>query len=336
VRALAYGLYAFCDDLPEFLFAELIDAIGTTLASGALDAWAVDGMREEGDHAPKDRFFARALVLARTLMVASGIVGGYLATADLMLPWFAGTATFVLTGTVAVLFMRETRQDAGASTHRPTLRETVRTSFAAVHESPALGFLCLATFFGSFAMMSAQQLWQPHLMALGGGEVWVLGWIWALLSLSSLVGSLLVPRLLAHASRATVLGAASAWRAVTLGGAAQAGSFSPAAAGFLLQEVGFGLGEPVVSSWMNEHAASRERATVLSIRSMSFTLGGSLGALCMGFVAHADGIPAAWTIAAAIHGLVAVGVLTIGRRIAGGVVRAAGPSEAAPVVRATP
>ena len=79
MRAFAYGLYAFCDDLPEFLFAELIDAIGTTLASGALDAWAVDGMREEGDHAPKDRFFARSLVLARTLMVASGIAasGGF-------------------------------------------------------------------------------------------------------------------------------------------------------------------------------------------------------------------------------------------------------------------
>jgi MFS family permease len=293
-------------------------------------------MREEGDHTPKDRFFARSLVLARTLMVASGIVGGYLATADLILPWFAGAATFTLTGIIAALFMRETGEVASATAHRPTLRQTIRTSFVAVRESPSLGFLCLVTFFTAFAMMSAQQLWQPHLMALGGGEVWVLGWVWALLNLSSLVGSLLVPRLLAHASRSTVLGAASAWRALTLGGAAQASSFSPAATGFLLQEVGFGLAEPVASSWMNEHAASRERATVLSIREMSFTLGGSLGALCVGFVAHVAGIPTAWTIAAAIHALVAFGVVLVGRRIAGGAVRVSAPSAAIRVVPAGP
>ena len=34
------------------------DAIGTTLASGALDAWAVDGMHAEGNRTPTDRFFA--------------------------------------------------------------------------------------------------------------------------------------------------------------------------------------------------------------------------------------------------------------------------------------
>jgi sugar phosphate permease len=87
---------------------------------------------------------------------------------------------------------------------------------------------------------------------------------------------------------------------------------------------------------MNEHAASRERATVLSIREMSFTLGGSLGALCVGFVAHVAGIPTAWTIAAAIHALVAFGVVLVGRRIAGGAVRVSAPSAAIRVVPAGP
>jgi MFS family permease len=167
-------------------------------------------------------------------------------------------------------------------------------------------------------MMSAQQIWQPRLMALGGGEVWVLGWVWALLSLSSLVGSALVPPLLAYASRTNVLAFASAWRAATLGIAAQATTFTPAAAGFLLQELGFGLGEPLVSSWMNEHAGSRQRATVLSIRSMAFTLGGSLGLVCLGFVANLAGIPIAWMMAAAIHALLAIGILRIGRAMPGG------------------
>jgi MFS family permease len=316
VRSFAFALYAFCDQLHEFLFAEFIDAIGSTLASGALDAWAVDGMRDEGDHTPKDRFFSRSLVLARALMVASGIAGGYLAAADLVFPWFAGAACFALTGILAAALMRETREAAAGGAHRPTFRDTVRGGFTAVREVPTLGFLCAVTLVASFAMMSAQQLWQPRLMALGGREVWVLGWVWALLSVSSLVGSALVPRLLAHASRTTVLAAASVWRAVTLGAAAQATSFTPAAAGFLLQELGVGLGEPVMSSWMNEHTRSRQRATVLSVRAMAFTLGGSLGLVCLGFVARAVGIPTAWAIAATIYALLAVGIVLGGRAVA--------------------
>ena len=49
VRALAFGLYYFSDTFAEFLVAEFIDAVGTTLSTGAFDAWAVDGMRDEGD-----------------------------------------------------------------------------------------------------------------------------------------------------------------------------------------------------------------------------------------------------------------------------------------------
>ena len=334
VRSIAFALYAFCDELHEFLFAEFIDAIGTTLASGALDAWAVDGMREEGDLTPKDRFFARSHVLARAMMIGSGIVGGYLAAADLVLPWLAGAATFALTGVVAAVLMRESRGEESESANRTDLRDTVRSGFATVRKAPVLGFLCAVTFAASFAFMSAQQLWQPRLMALGGGEVWVLGWVWALLNVSSLIGSSIVPRLLARASRATVLAAASAWRAATLGVAAQATSFSPATLGFLLQEMGFGMGEPLLSSWMNEHTDSRNRATVLSVRAMAFTLGGSLGLVCLGFVARAIGIPTAWAIAAAIHAVVAVGVVFVGRAMVGGGAPAAERPEPRRVVPA--
>ena len=50
VRAAAFGLYYFSNSFSEFVVAEVIDAIGTTLATGAFDAWAVDGVRAEGDH----------------------------------------------------------------------------------------------------------------------------------------------------------------------------------------------------------------------------------------------------------------------------------------------
>src|SRR4030095_12058753 len=59
IRAFAYGLYARADSFADCLVAEMIDALGTTLASGALEAWAVDGVRAEGDARPADRLPAR-------------------------------------------------------------------------------------------------------------------------------------------------------------------------------------------------------------------------------------------------------------------------------------
>jgi predicted MFS family arabinose efflux permease len=73
---------------------------------------------------------------------------------------------------------------------------------------------------------------------------------------------------------------------------------APALGGWLLQETSFGLTEPVMQAWMNEHVPADRRATVLSIRSMVGTLGGGAGLIAIGFVARDQGIPAAWMVSA--------------------------------------
>ena len=75
----------------------VIDAIGSTLASGALEAWAVDGMHAEGQQRPPDRFFARAQMLSRTVMIVSGVTSGYLGDYDLTLPWLVAVGGFACT-----------------------------------------------------------------------------------------------------------------------------------------------------------------------------------------------------------------------------------------------
>src|SRR5215470_19599941 len=57
VRMVAFGMYAVADGFGGFVLAEFVDALGSTLANGALDAWAVDSLRAEGDRRPADRFF---------------------------------------------------------------------------------------------------------------------------------------------------------------------------------------------------------------------------------------------------------------------------------------
>ena len=64
---------------------------------------------------------------------------------------------------------------------------------------------------------------------------------------------------------------------------------------------------------MNDYANTAQRATVLSIRSMSFTLGGAAGRVCLGWVAREYGIVTACGISAAIYALVAPAFLILAR-----------------------
>jgi MFS family permease len=312
VRAVAFALYAVSDSFPEFLFAEFVDAVGMTLATGALDAWAVDGMRAEGDRRSVDRFFAKAQMLARTLMILSGLLGGYVASYDLRLPWIVGSLGFAATGIIAAVLMRETVRPAGAASSRRSLRQTLSAGVETVRGQPVAQLLCLLTMATGFAVMPVYQLWQPRMRDLAGG-VWVMGWIWAFLSLSSVIGSAVIPRLLRRFSRQHVLAVAALWRALSVGVAALAVGFFPAVTGLLLQEMAFGFSEPLLQAWMNEQVDDEQRATVLSVRSMAFTLGGSAGLVVLGLVALGSAIPAAWLCSAVIIGLTVPGYLLLGR-----------------------
>jgi hypothetical protein len=64
---------------------------------------------------------------------------------------------------------------------------------------------------------------------------------------------------------------------------------------------------------MNEHASSARRATMLSLRSMAFTLGGATGLVCLGLVALSSSIATAWLVSACLYLVVARGYLGLGR-----------------------
>ena len=318
VRALAFGLYFFSNTFAEFLVAEFIDAIGTTLATGAFDAWAVDGMREEGDERPADRVFARANMLAPLSAIIGGFGAAQLAEHDLSLPWLVGASGFLLCGIAGAVLMRERRPpmlslaalrtDALAS-----LGTTLRDGLATLRAMPVLRGLCLLTILASFAAMPAFQMWQPRLQGLAGEGPWLLGWVWVFLNLSAIAGSALVPRLIRRWGRARALAMSFAWRALSLGAAALATSFAPAAAGFLLQEISIGFNEPVQQAWVNDHATSAQRATVLSLRSMAFTLGGATGLVCLGWVARETSIATVWLISSGLYALAIPGYLALER-----------------------
>jgi MFS family permease len=155
--------------------------------------------------------------------------------------------------------------------------------------------------------------WAPQLQSVTGVGPHVLGWVAAGLNLAALIGSAVLPRLLERARRSTVLAAAACWRAAMLALAASATALSPMLAGLILQEVALGLTEPVMAGWTNEHVPSARRATLLSVRSTFFTLGGAAGLVTIGLVGRAAGVPTAWAVSAALFALIVPGYLLLER-----------------------
>jgi MFS family permease len=317
LRGCAFGLYWFADSFVHCLIAELIDAIGTTLATGALDAWVVDAMKEEGDRRPAGPIFARAAFIASPMMIVAGVLGGYAGDVDIALPWVFGASTFLLTGLAGVVLMREAR--VPPAQHGGTWTAWIRTTrqgLITVRRQPVMLALCLLTGFTAFATMPAWHYWPARLQEVSGGGTWLLGWAWALISLAGMAGNWLMPRLVRRYRREHVLMVAWTWRAAMLGGAALSGHLVPTFLAIVAMQAVWGLSEPALQGWMNENVDSAERATVLSVRSMSFTLGGGLGLIFLGLIGRAAGIPAVWGAAALLLLLVAPGFLLLKSAVA--------------------
>jgi MFS family permease len=252
----------------------------------------------------------------RALMIAGGLACGYLAEhAGLEAPWVAAAGGFAVAGLTAALLMREPRlreQVRLARLHRAVGR-TVSEGLAIVQRSALLRRLCLLTLVSALASAPINMYWQPRMREVTGEGAWLMGWIWALLNLSAVAGSLLVARVAGRMRRERFLCIAALWRGATLGLFASARGAGPAVVGLMGEEVGFAFGEPLVQAWMNEHVPAERRATVLSVRTMSWTLGGAFGLVVIGFVARTWGIPPALLISAIVLALTAPGYAALGR-----------------------
>lgn len=316
VRAFAFYLYAFADGFLDCVIAEVVDAIGTCLASGSLEAWLVDGMHDEGDERPADRVFARSNVIARLVGICTGFAGAYLADVDITLVWYLAGSGFVVTGGIAALWMREVPPERSETLSlRGALAGQIRDGFEAARGTPVVRMICLLTFLGAFAFMPVNLTWPPRLQALSGESYWIIGWIWAFVSLAAAAGSALTTRALTRVSREQLLFYSQLLRGAAIFAAAWVTEFYPAVLGILMAEFAFSLGQPAVEGWINEHIDSRRRATVLSVWSMSFTIGAACGCIALGLIANATSISNSWLVAAAIFTLAAPGYLRL-RRLA--------------------
>lgn len=315
LRSAAFLLYAFADGFVDCLFAEVIDGLGFTLASGALEAWAVDGIRAEGDDRPTDRLFARVEMIVRGTMIGGGILGGLLADVDLVLPWYVATAGFAGTGVYAIVAMREERPARPKTRHRlvAPLVEQVLDGVRAARSSTVVLVLSVVSALIGASILPVNMTWPPRLEQLTDSGYWVLGSAASLFNAAAFCGAALTMRVLRRTGRVSLLFGTSLVRGVAMAVAALATTFQPVVGGLLVAELLGGAARPPQQAWLNEHIDSSRRATVLSVQAMSFTVGASVGLVLLGLLARSSGLPAVWLVAATLMTVAGFGYPLLGR-----------------------
>jgi MFS family permease len=301
LRALGFAMYFVSHAFVLFLVAEVIDAVGTTFCNGAIDAWGVDSLDDAGFTRTKDHLFSRLEQLASLGFMITALAGALVASVDLAAPWLLGAAGFALTGGMGVL-LSEPRGRAATLEVRalPALIATriargVRRGLAV----RSVRLLSVAEGIVLFAWAPYWVEWPLLFTERHGVGVWVVGWIFCVLSGARMIGAEIVIRALAPAPRrlrilvGLVVGAGVCLAAA---GSLAARPIETLVALFLMQ-ICLGAREPLAQTWFNEQVAAEDRATMLSFRSTLATAGASLGLLLGGVVADLRGIPFQWRVA---------------------------------------
>jgi MFS family permease len=305
IRLTAFMVYFFAHAYPVFLVAESIDGIGTTFCNGAIDAWGVDALDEAGFVGLKDRLFSRISQLMNVGFMISALIGTYVADVNIAWPWLMSAAGYGISAIIGASLMRERagkRAQIDFAKIPAQVIERVAKGFRRGFRSRTILMLSLAN--GIFFAASAPYWleWPQYVNDSYGLGIWVVGWVYCLLTIGRLAGAEIVMRMrMDEASRSTrliilIAGAG----AVFFAGAATARRPNLVVALFFLMNILIGAMMPMMQSWFNEQIASDDRATLLSFNSTFATMGAATGLLSVGAYADVAGIPATWKVCAVI------------------------------------
>jgi MFS family permease len=305
IRVTAFMIYFFAHAYPIFLVAESIDGIGTTFCNGAIDAWGVDALDEAGFAGLKDRLFSRISQLMNVGFMISALIGTYVADVNIAWPWLMSAAGYGISAIVGASLMRERggrRVTVELAKIPAQVIDRVVKGFRRGLRSRTILMLSLAN--GIFFAASAPYWleWPQYVNDSYGLGIWVVGWVYCLLTIGRLAGAEIVMRMrmdeAARSTRLIILIAAASL--VFFAGGAAARRPDVVVALFFLMNILIGAMMPMMQSWFNEQIASDDRATLLSFNSTFATMGAATGLLSVGAYADVAGIPATWKVCAVI------------------------------------
>lgn len=305
LRVAGFLMYFFVHSYPLFIVAELIDGVGTTFCSGAIDAWGVDALDQAGFGELKDHLFSRISQFMNFGFMAAALAGAYAANVNIAWPWVLGAAGFVVSGTLAGYMMREGGRRAAPIDLAAIPRLVVERAAKGLRR----GFGDRTVLLLSTANAILFAAWVPYWLQWPqyfndgyGVGIWIVGWLYCVLTVARMAGAEVIARLTAEqtARGARLAGLVVAASALLFVAGTAASRPNMVLVVLFTMNLCIGAMQPLGLTWFNEQIGAGERATLLSFNSTFSTLGGSLGLLVSGYLADLFGIPVAWQVSALV------------------------------------
>jgi DHA3 family tetracycline resistance protein-like MFS transporter len=291
------------------LLAQVIWGLGYTFTSGATQAWISDEIGE----AEAGKAFLRAGQIG-TIGALLGIgLGTLIGNVQVNIPIVLGGALTMLLGVVLIVIMPETGFKPTPREDRNTFQSMVHTfkgGLRVVRSKPALmNILAIGLIFGLYSE-GFDRLWTAHLLqditlpTIGGLQP--VTWFGIIRAISMVLGIAITEIVRRRVDTSRHGSVARAVLGINLGMVAGLLTFA-LTGNFVVAIVAYwmfgSLREtlgPLYTAWVNQHAESSVRATVISMSSQIDALGQILGGPLVGVVGLALGIPVSLTICAVV------------------------------------
>lgn len=297
---LALLIYFESSNLITFIVAEVTAALAFTFASGALDAWVVDSLEKKEFSGKVDFVFSQSNIISQSAVLIGGLIGGYLGYINLALPFGAGAVVALSAFLVSIFFMHEeviARKALNIIGSISQMGQVAKSSIDYGVKHKVVLWLIISSVLATFAFQPLNMYWSPHLNDLAGDKVWLMGWVWAGISLSMMLGSFLVRQLLKKEKSYTwILILTTLILGIPIILISTLNIFGVVLLGFLIYEFGRGMLNPVHKAYLNKYIPGEQRATVLSFDSMMGKFGAALGLVVLGWVAKNYSIQISWLI----------------------------------------
>jgi len=285
--------YAFAETFTGFILAETILALGTVMISGADTSLLYDTLKILKRETHFKKIQGRANAIGFTAAALASLAGGWLYTIDARLPMIAASLPFAITVFVA-LSMREP-----ASSGTPTLAETISLiktgiRFTATHKQVRWLVLYTAIYSAfSFAMF---WLYQPFLIRAGISVIYF-GPVFAAINLLVALGAFSshrIENIIGEKASLIMIPALTVIALILL----STGHLLLGFIAIILGQFAWGYSDPVINDYINRHIASRSRATILSINSLSISMAGAIVLPLAGCVTDTYSLPHAFILSA--------------------------------------
>jgi MFS family permease len=306
-----WALFALSYSFTGFLIAEIVVASSAAMwmASGA--AFFYDTLRELGREGSYKRLFGKVVGINNIMWAIASLIGGYIATYSLRLPFWVSVITVFFSFFVTLSFTETREYKHGDKRYFAHLKEA--SKFAAKHPRIRLFIIYSAIFVSVF--FTCFMLYQPYLKSISIPLVYF-GWIYFAMNMLAAAGSRFAYKFEEFLGERNILIFLLAIAILCIFGMSRGlmiiGAIFP-----IILFLAIGIFEPVMSDYINKRTESHHRATVISLQELSTRLFSSVIAPFFGWMVDFWSLETAFLAAVIIliiNLFILIGVFTIIRR----------------------